>query len=205
MWIKICGMTSDAAVAAALAGKVDAIGFVFAPSVRRLDPARAAQLAASARGRVSLIAVTLHPAQALIDQIVREFKPDALQSDLQDFDGLRLPDTLSRLPVMRADVSIARALPPRMLYEGARSGSGTAADWDRAAQLARSSQLILAGGLNAQNVAAAISAVRPYGVDVSSGVESAPGHKSADKIAEFLEAARTAFHRIDHELNPDSL
>src|SRR3984957_5425759 len=98
MWIKICGMTSDAAVAAALSGKVDAIGFVFAPSVRRLDPARAAQLAAGARGRVSLIAVTLHPSQALIDQIVREFKPDALQSDLQDFAGLHLPESLPRLP-----------------------------------------------------------------------------------------------------------
>jgi phosphoribosylanthranilate isomerase len=91
-----------------------------------------------------------------------------------------------------------------MLYEGARSGTGTAADWDQAARLARTTELILAGGLNARNVAIAIRAVRPFGVDVSSGVESAPGHKSPEKIADFVEAARAAFQGIDHERNRNS-
>lgn len=201
MWLKICGMTCLDAVAAALAARVDAIGFVFSPSVRRLEPVQAAQLAAGARGRVSLIAVTLQPPQQLIDEIVRVFKPDVLQADLSDFDGLRLPDALARLPVLRADVAAGSALPRRLLFEGARSGSGETADWDSAARLARVSELILAGGLNAHNVAAAIRAVRPYGVDVSSGVESAPGRKSAQMIAEFVEAARAAFQGMAHDAN----
>jgi phosphoribosylanthranilate isomerase len=192
MWLKICGMTDPDAVAAALAARVDAIGFVFSPSVRQLQPLQAARLAAAARDRATLVAVTLHPQQQLIDQIMREFKPDALQADLSDFDGLRLPDTLGRLPVLRAAVGAGAAQPPRFLFEGARSGSGAAADWDTAATLARAGELILAGGLNAHNIGAAIRAVRPYGVDVSSGVESAPGRKSAHKIAEFVEAARAA-------------
>jgi phosphoribosylanthranilate isomerase len=192
MWLKICGMTEPDAVAAALAAKVDAIGFVFSPSVRQLQPLQAARLAAAARDRAVLVAVTLHPQQQLIDQIMREFKPDALQADLSDFDGLCLPATLGRLPVLRAAVGADGALPQRFLFEGARSGSGVAADWDTAARLARAGELILAGGLTAHNVAAAIRAVRPYGVDVSSGVESVPGRKSAQMIAEFVEAARAA-------------
>jgi phosphoribosylanthranilate isomerase len=205
MWLKICGMTDLDAVAAALAARVDAIGFVFSPSVRQLQPLQAARLAADARERATLVAVTLHPQQPLIDQILREFKPDALQADLSDFDGLRLPDTLGRLPVLRAAVGAAVGAgggqPQRFLFEGARSGSGVAADWDTAARLARAGELILAGGLNAHNVAVAIRAVRPYGLDVSSGVESAPGRKSAHKIAEFVEAARAAAKGVADDAN----
>jgi phosphoribosylanthranilate isomerase len=192
MWLKICGVTDLDAVDAALAVNVDAIGFVFSPSVRRLQPAQALQLAAGARGRVAVVAVTLHPQQPLIDDIVRVFKPDALQAELLDFEQLRLPHTLARLPVLRADVAAGSSLPRRILFEGARSGSAEAADWKAASRLAGVSELILAGGLDARNVGAAIRAVRPYGVDVSSGVESARGRKSVQKIAEFVEAARAA-------------
>jgi phosphoribosylanthranilate isomerase len=198
MWLKICGMTDLDAVEAALAARVDAIGFVFSPSVRRLEPAQALQLAAGARGRVAVVAVTLHPQQPLIDDILRVFKPDALQADLPDFERLHLPHTLARLPVLRADIAAGSSLPRRLLFEGARSGSGATADWGLAARLAGLSELILAGGLDAHNVAAAIRAVRPFGVDVSSGVESMPGRKSAQKIAEFVEAARAAFQGIAH-------
>jgi phosphoribosylanthranilate isomerase len=199
MWLKICGLTDVDAVDAALAAQVEAIGFVFSPSVRQLEPAQAAQLAARARGRASVVAVTLHPSQSLVDQIMRVFKPDALQADLADFDGLRLPAALARLPVLRAELTADSALPARILFEGARSGSGEAADWNAAARLARRSEVVLAGGLNARNVAAAIAAARPFGVDVSSGVESAPGRKSVQKIAEFVEAARAAFQGMAHD------
>jgi phosphoribosylanthranilate isomerase len=199
MWLKICGVTSLDAVEAALAAQVDAIGFVFSPSVRRLEPAQAAQLAAAARGRVALIAVTTQPQQQLVDEIMRVFRPDALQTDLQDFERLRLPDTLTRLPVLRAAALPGTALPRRLLFEGERSGSGAVADWSAAARLASANELILAGGLNAHNVAQAIRTVRPYGVDVSSGVESAPGRKSAQKIAEFVDAATAAFEGMAHD------
>ncbi|HEY4974153.1 MAG TPA: hypothetical protein VII41_11120, partial [Steroidobacteraceae bacterium] len=113
-------MTDLDAVDAALAARVDAIGFVFSPSVRQLQPAQAAQLAARARGRAAVVAVTLHPPQQLIDDILRLFKPDVLQADLADFDGLQLPLALARLPVLRAAVGADSALPARLLFEGAR-------------------------------------------------------------------------------------
>jgi phosphoribosylanthranilate isomerase len=194
MWIKICGLTSEDAIAAALEARADAVGFIFAPSVRRLTPEQAARLAAPARGRAHLIAVAMHPGQALVDEILTALKPDALQTDLADFEHLRLPDGLTRLPVVRNNLCADGKLPLRFLFEGARSGSGEVSDWKTAALLARQSELVLAGGLNAGNVAAAIHAVRPYGVDVSSGVESAPGRKSVQKITQFVAAARAAFH-----------
>jgi phosphoribosylanthranilate isomerase len=193
MWLKICGVNSPDAIAAALSSAVDAIGLVFSPSVRRLEPPQAARLAAPARGRVTLVAVTRHPSQALVDAIIAQLRPDALQTDLADFDQLQLPASLARLPVLRAAVAPGVAAPARLLFEGARSGSGQPADWDAAGQLARTSELILAGGLNPGNVAAAIERVRPHGVDVSSGVESAPGRKSAQLIDEFVQAARAGF------------
>jgi phosphoribosylanthranilate isomerase len=201
MWIKICGMTSAQAVETALAERADAIGFVFAPSVRQLEPMQAAQLAAKARGRILCVAVTLHPSQAAIDQILREFNPDVLQTDLADLARLRVPAQLDLLPVLRAGAALPEAVPPRILFEGPRSGSGLANDWTQATPLARRTQLILAGGLTPHNVAGAIAAVQPFGVDVSSGVESTPGQKDPRKIIEFIQAARAAFAGVTHEAN----
>lgn len=199
MWIKICGLCDAAAVSATLEAGADAAGWVFADSPRRVTPQLAARLAAPVRGRCARVAVTLHPSQALVDEIVRELQPDYLQSDAADLDSLRLPAQLQTLPVLRDSDALRDAeqgrqppLPPRLLFEGARSGSGRSADWSLAERLARRTQLILAGGLNAQNVAAAIRRVRPFGVDVSSGVELAPARKSAAMIAEFVAAARAA-------------
>jgi phosphoribosylanthranilate isomerase len=198
-WIKICGMTDEAAVSAALAAGVDAIGFVFAPSVRQVTPQRAAELARPARHRVSCIAVTRHPGQALVDELIHVFNPDVLQTDVGDFDALRLPETLPRLPVLRAgaDHDFCCGLPARLLFEGPHSGTGQLSDWQAAALQARKTHLILAGGLSAANIAAAIRAVRPFGVDTSSGVEAQPGVKSPAKIAEFVAAARAAFSEAE--------
>ena len=95
------------------------------------------------------------------------------------------------IPVIRAGRELSTPLPRRALFEGPVSGNGKTADWEAAALLAKQAQLILAGGLNAANVAAAIKAVSPFGVDVSSGVEREPGVKDAGKIQEFVRAART--------------
>src|ERR1700741_4095972 len=100
MWVKICGMTSAEAVSAALASGADAIGFVFAESPRCLTPRAAARLAEPARGRLCCVAVMRHPTQAEVDEIVATFAPDLLQSDAGDFDALRLPQELARLPVV---------------------------------------------------------------------------------------------------------
>ncbi len=189
-WIKICGLTTPEAVEAALAAQVDAIGFVFAPSVRRVTPQRALELAAPARGRVKIVAVTRHPSQAEVDEVVAVFEPDLFQTDAIDLQSLRLPAQLTTLPVLRG--APTGALPPRVLFEGATSGSGVPCDWSAAHVVARRTELILAGGLNGDNVAAAIAEVAPFGVDVSSGVEERPGVKSPAAIARFVAAARSA-------------
>jgi phosphoribosylanthranilate isomerase len=190
LWIKICGMTTPEAVEACLAAGVDAIGFVFAESVRQVTPAKAASLAAPARGRVVCTAVTRHPTQQAVDEIIEVFQPDLLQTDAADLRGLRLPQQLPLLPVFRRWNGDEHPLPRRLLFEGFTSGSGMPADWVTASQLARKSELILAGGLSASNVATAIAAVNPFGVDVSSGVEERPGIKSQAEIARFVSAAR---------------
>jgi phosphoribosylanthranilate isomerase len=191
-FIKICGMTTPDAVRAALACEVDAIGFVFATSVRQVSATVARELAAPARHKVACVAVTRHPSRADVDEILRDFKPDILQTDIEDIETLDLPKELSVLPVMRPGSQAACALARRVLFEGPVSGSGRTTDWDAAAELARRTEVILAGGLSPDNVAEALKHVRPYGVDVSSGVESAPGVKSTEKIERFVAAARSA-------------
>lgn len=190
-FVKICGMTDARAVEAALDAGADAIGFVFAPSVRRVSPAQAAQLARPARGRALCVAVTRHPDDALLQEVFSQFGPDVLQTDAPDFDGIGLPGGVQGWHVLRGD-----AEPPagaRVLFEGPRSGTGLVADWTLAARLALRCELILAGGLSPQNVADAVRSVRPFGVDVSSGVEESPGRKDPARIADFVRTARAAF------------
>jgi phosphoribosylanthranilate isomerase len=190
MWIKICGMTTPTAVAAALEAGADALGFVFAKSVRRVTPQVAAHLARPARGRVPCIAVIRRATQQELDGILADFAPDVLQTDLSDLARLTVPRELGVLAVVRAGHEPPDPPPARVLFEGPVSGTGVPCDWTRARAFALKTKLVLAGGLNAANVAAAIRAVRPFGVDVSSGVEEKPGIKSALEIARFVHAAR---------------
>jgi phosphoribosylanthranilate isomerase len=99
--------------------------------------------------------------------------------------------------VLRSGRPSPRRLPPTVLYDAEVSGNGMESDWKTAALLARRSRLILAGGLNASSVGRAIESVRPVGVDVSSGVESAPGVKDATLIRAFVAAARAADKSVD--------
>jgi phosphoribosylanthranilate isomerase len=200
MWIKICGMTTPEAVAAALEARVAAIGFVFTASPRQVTPALAAELARPARARVECVAVTRHPVPELIAEILEVFRPDTLQSDFQDLRALALPRSLRVLPVVRAGGALPEPVPIRFLYEGPRSGAGQPCEWPAAQALALGRELVLAGGLNAGNVAEAIGSVRPFGVDVSSGVEERAGVKSRTKILQFVEAARAAFAAPAHAL-----
>jgi phosphoribosylanthranilate isomerase len=191
LWIKICGMTTPEAVEASLEAGVDAIGFVFAESARQVTLQQAAELAEPARGRVVCTAVTRHPTQQVLEEILEVFQPDLLQTDAEDLRSLRLPPQLPLLPVFRRWEAGDQQLPSRLLFEGPISGSGLPSDWTSARRLARQSQLVLAGGLTAANVGAAIAEVRPYGVDVSSGVEERRGIKSRAAIARFVSAARS--------------
>jgi phosphoribosylanthranilate isomerase len=192
LFIKICGMTTSEAIHAAAAAGADAVGFVFAPSTRRVTPAGAARLAEELRPGILKVAVTQHPDQALVDEIFATLAPDWLQTDVEDFSDLTLPAHAGRLPVLRANRERPAKLPPRVLFEGPASGTGRVGDWGAAADLAAEVEVILAGGLNASNIASAIARVRPFGVDVSSGVERQPGVKDPRKIEAFVRAARVA-------------
>jgi phosphoribosylanthranilate isomerase len=208
VWVKICGLTTRDAVEAALAAGADAVGFVFAPSKRQVTTAQAKQLARGVPQAVPRVAVMLHPTQSELDEVLSAFRPDVLQTDVEDLATLRVPPELTVMPVVRSAVRLkpdpqesppqeSPVVPtsvghPRILFEGPVSGVGNTADWRTAAQLARTTQLVLAGGLNATNVADAITAVRPFGVDVSSGVEASPGVKDPNKIHEFVRRARAA-------------
>jgi phosphoribosylanthranilate isomerase len=196
-FVKICGITDARAVQAALEAGADAIGFVFAPSVRQVSPQEAAQLALPARGRALCVAVTQHPGAGQLNSIFTLFKPDVLQTDAEDLPGITLPEGVSGWPVVRGEAPGSQSqYSGRLLFEGPRSGSGRVADWSLARSLAGNCELILAGGLSPANVAQAIASVRPFGVDVSSGVEEAPGQKSRALIGSFVASARAAFARV---------
>lgn len=193
LWIKICGLTTDDAVDAAVAAGANAVGFVLhAASPRNVTPAQAARLAQRVPTGVERIVVTRHPSQGLLNDLFAVFQPDVLQTDADDLSGLLLPAGMTVLPVLRTGQVMPTELPARCLYESAHSGQGHRADWDEAMRLATRAPLILAGGLNPTTVAQAVQHVRPYGVDVSSGVESAPGCKDLEKIHAFVRAARAA-------------
>jgi phosphoribosylanthranilate isomerase len=195
--VKICGLTTPQAIDVAVAAGADAVGFVFhGSSPRNVAPARAAVLAARVPKRVRRVAVTLHPSQTLVDGVLAAFTPDVWQSDAADFDVIRLPARIERWPVLREGGPLPAVVPARFLFEGARSGAGVPVDWAVAAGLARQGELVLGGGLDAGNVGAAIIAVLPYGVDVSSGVESAPGVKDPVRIEAFVNAAKSAAREL---------
>ena len=194
--IKICGLTDSDALAGAVAAGADALGFVFAPSPRRITPREAGLLCRDLPEGVIRVAVMRHPSAAEWARVRDEFHPDWLQTDAADFAHLALPPDCRPVPVYRDAMLRRQGLPERwpaqLVFEGARSGAGETADWTLAASIAAQTRLMLAGGLNAANVADAIRQVRPWGVDVSSGVETAPGRKDPARIAAFIKAARAA-------------
>ena len=191
MFVKICGMTSPEAIAAAAEAGADAVGFVFAPSPREVSPERAVALCRELPASILRVAVMRHPPVETWRRVLDVFAPDWLQTDAEDLEGIALPPGCQALPVYRnGNLPTTEALPARLVFEGAVSGSGETADWDEARRLAPGTQLILAGGLTPENVGDAIEVVGPWGVDVSSGVERQRGEKDPAKIKAFVARAR---------------
>ena len=193
LWIKICGMRTREAIEAAAQAGADALGFVFhEASPRNLTVASASALQSYVPAGVERVAVFLHPAQDLVDGVVSAIQPDWVQTDAADLAALRLPAGQRVLPVFRSGQARPALLPKRCLLESARSGAGERADWQEAAYLAAITEVVLAGGLDAGNIDEAVRRVRPFGVDVSSGVESGQGVKDVVKIRDFTRSARAA-------------
>ncbi|HEX2139843.1 MAG TPA: phosphoribosylanthranilate isomerase [Woeseiaceae bacterium] len=194
-FVKICGLRHAATVEAAVAAGADAVGFVFAPSVRRVTAREAAVAANRVPRQVLRVAVMLHPTVEEWREVETIFCPDVLQTDASDFDYLDVPPEIARWPVLREGRVNPEALPGTFVYEGAASGRGERVDWHTAAELAKRGRMLLAGGLDPGNVAQAIADVAPWGVDVSSAVESAPGIKDPHLIHAFIAAAKGSDQR----------
>lgn len=193
VFIKICGLRDARCVAAAVNAGADAVGFVFAESVRRVSVEEANAISQDIPAGVQRVAVMRHPSMQEWQAVLDGFGPDVLQTDAQDFDVLDVPGNVMRWPVLRQGSARDVAIPTgEYVYEGADSGAGETVDWMQAAAIAKQGRMILAGGLAAGNIAAAIRAVRPWGIDVSSGVESGPGKKDEALISQFVSAARAA-------------
>jgi phosphoribosylanthranilate isomerase len=191
VFVKICGLTTPEGVAAAVKAGADAAGFVFSPSPREVTPAQARKLAAALPASVRRVAVFRHPPPGWITRVLDEFPADWVQSDAADLPGVDLGGA-EALPVFRSGAPLPALLPDLLLFEGPDSGTGRVADWAAAAELAQRTRVILAGGLNPANLAEALKTVRPWGVDVSSGVESSPGSKDPALVTAFVAAARRA-------------
>jgi len=138
LWIKICGLRTPEAIAAAAEAGADAVGFVFhAASPRNVSIEQARALQRAVPTGVERVAVFLHPSQALVDEVLAAVEPHWLQTDASDLVGLRLPSGQRVLPVLRTGAGSPAALPTRCLLESGRSGAGERADWSEAARLAR--------------------------------------------------------------------
>jgi phosphoribosylanthranilate isomerase len=209
--VKICGINDPRALDAALDAGADFIGLVvFPPSPRAVSTEQGARLAAHARGSARIVALVVDAEDALLADVAGDIAPDLLQ-----LHGKERPERVSEIkrrfgvPVMKAipvaeaadlaAVSIYAPICERLLFDARPpkdatrpGGHGRAFDWRLIAGVERSKPIMLSGGLNPENVAAAIGIVRPDAVDVSYGVERAPGEKDPDKIRAFVAAARTA-------------
>lgn len=193
VFIKICGIKHRDALNAAVQAGADAVGFVFAKSPRRVTPDQAAELARDLPDTVIRVAVMHHPTPVQWQDVADIFQPDWLQTDAEDLASLAVGASVRTVPVFRDRVKLDESVLAAnefIIFEAAVSGQGTRADWQRARKLATRKSLMLAGGLDPENVAEAIEKVNPWGVDVSSGVEISRGIKDLDKIAAFIQAVR---------------
>jgi phosphoribosylanthranilate isomerase len=203
--VKICGLRTagDAADAVSLGASAIGLNFVGA-SPRLVDAARAREIGRAARALgspVMVVGVVADMSVEAMRALVREAELDCLQlhgDEPEETVSALLPHAYKAVRIATAgDVDRARRYPGEHILvdakvEGALGGTGETFDWDLVGALARERKVTLAGGLHAGNVAAAVRAIRPYCVDVASGVERAPGEKDRDKVRAFMDAVRNA-------------
>jgi phosphoribosylanthranilate isomerase len=202
MFVKVCGITRLTDALHAVQQGATALGFVFWPhSPRFVTPERAGEIIAELPSSVVSVGVFVNESVAGINDVVARAGITTVQLHGDEppvyADVLQWP-ILRSVTVDEAD-DACEAWPAETMFlvdaadRVRRGGTGGRVDWERAATVARDWRVVLAGGLTPENVADAIAAVRPYGVDVSSGVEQSPGVKDFNKVARFVANARSAF------------
>jgi phosphoribosylanthranilate isomerase len=207
-WIKMCGMTrAEDALAAAEAG-ADAVGFVFADSPRKVEPSVARAIGRVLPPHVLRFGVFVDEAPATIGHIIEEAGLDRVQ--LHGFEEPMVREVAGTRMVKAfrvVDESVLeeiRSWSPDFFFLDTFSrrvagGTGETFDWSIAKRAAALGRLVLAGGLEPGNVGRALREVRPFGVDVSSGVEDSPGRKNAEKMRAFVQAVRDADRLLSRE------
>lgn len=209
--IKICGLKTPEAMSAAIAGGASHVGFIFfAKSPRYVAPADVAGLRSLALGKALAVAVTVDAGDTVLEEIVAAMQPDMLQ-----LHGKESPERVAaikaryNLPVMKAlSISSPADLAHIDAYRGTADkflldakppagselpgGNGVSFDWRILQKQGTDVDYMLSGGLNAGNVAEALRMANPPGIDVSSGVESAPGVKDVTLIEQFFRSVRAA-------------
>jgi phosphoribosylanthranilate isomerase len=201
--VKICGITNAADALAAIDAGANLIGFNFyAKSPRHISEAEAAKIRPQLPKRVKAVGIFVNALPAEVITLRKSLKLDAVQ-----LHGDESPETAAEiarsLPVIKAfrvepDFPLATLdeYPDAFAYlfdaahTGQYGGTGRTTDWDVARRAAVDRRIILAGGLKVENVAAAVRIVRPYGIDVASGVESKPGKKDHGRLREFIQEVR---------------
>ena len=207
--VKICGLSTRETLKVALEAGADMVGFVFfPPSPRHLSLEAARELGRQAKGRATKVALTVDADDATLENIVETLRPDLLQLHGKETTA-RVRDIKAKfaLPVMKviavatsADLAMLpgyTSVADRILFDarapkGATrpGGLGAVFDWNVLAKLELNLPYLVTGGLTADNLAEAVRVTRAGGVDVSSGVESAPGIKDPEMIRHFIRAAR---------------
>lgn len=209
--IKICGLKTPEAVAAALDGGATHIGFIsFPKSPRHITPDAAARLRAAATGRAVAVAVTVDADDETLDEIVKTVRPDMLQLHGGETpERVRFLKARYNLPVMKAfsireagdleAIAPYRGIADRFLFDAKPpkgselpGGNGISFDWNLLAALDADIDYMLSGGLNADNIAEALLKTGAPGIDISSGVECAPGEKDVRLIENFFQAVADA-------------
>jgi phosphoribosylanthranilate isomerase len=199
LFVKICGITSEADALLSVSFGADAVGFIFAPSSRQISVQLAGDIAKRLPPEILTVGVFRDEAPQRVVEKVQQAGLGAAQlhghesSQETAWIRARLPMVIKAFPA--GDRTISRFTDfgaDYLLIDGDNPGSGEVFDWRLAEGVADPSRLIVSGGLRPDNVAQAVTHLRPYGVDVSTGVESAPGRKDPLKVHDFIANARAA-------------
>jgi phosphoribosylanthranilate isomerase len=206
VWIKICGITNEEDGLAAARCGADALGFIFAPSPRRISPEKAREIIKTLPPLVQTVGVFVDEDLSKVSSLAKMCGLDVLQFHgsepadyCESFDhpvikAVRLRNRQDLGSLTKYD-GVVHALLLDTYVPDKLGGTGMTFNWEWAAEAGNYGRIILAGGLNPANVAAAISIAKPYGVDASSSLEHSPGIKDQAKMAQFIERVRQSARR----------
>ena len=196
MFIKICGMTRQEDALAAVECGASAVGFVFWPgSPRFIDPERARAIVETLPSRVTTVGVFVNQSADEVNAIADRVRLGAVQLHGDEDPEFAAAMTRAVIKTVSVENAAINGWPEQvtLLVDAhdsvLRGGTGKVANWPAAATLAKRRRVLLAGGLTPENVGQAIAEVRPFGIDVSSGVELAPGIKDHQRLKALFEAA----------------